>query len=147
MERLILREAKDTDCDILFQWINDEETRKNSFQTKKISYQDHVRWFQGKMQNPACRIFILLRDEKEAGQIRLDGKENVVEISYNIAAKYRGLGLGSEILKLVEAFARGKVLLGRVKKGNIASGRCFEKNGYEKREKSEWLEYWKKIES
>lgn len=147
MEKLTLREAKDTDCDILFQWANDGETRQNSFQTNKISYQEHVRWFQGKMKNPACQIFILLRDEKEAGQIRLDWKEDLAEISYVIASEYRGLGLGSEILKLVERYSRGKVLLGRVKKGNTASGRCFEKNGYEKREKSEWLEYWKKIES
>ena len=146
MEKLLLREVKDTDCDMLFQWANDTETRKNSFHTDKILYENHVGWFQEKLQNPDCQIFILMREGNEVGQIRLDWNKNVGEISFDIASKYRGLGLGSQILKLVEVYARRKILFGKVKKGNIASSRCFEKNQYEKKEMPEWIEYWKNIE-
>lgn len=142
----MLREAVDSDCDILFRWANDSETRKNSIRSEKIPYQEHVNWFRRKMQDDCCQIYLLLCDGKEAGQVRLDWKGNMGEISYVIAPEYRGMGFGSEILRLVEVYAQGKMLFGKVKKENIVSSRCFEKNHYEKTEKAEWLEYRKNIE-
>lgn len=140
---LILRRAVESDCGRLFYWANDRETRKNSFHTEEISYGEHTAWFQRKLQEPACQIFILLCDGREAGQIRLEQEGDTAKISYVIAPEYRNRGLGSEILRLVEPFAEGKALLGRVKRENRASGKCFEKNGYEKTEQEEWVEYIK----
>lgn len=147
MERLRLRSVSEADCELLFAWANDRETRRNSFRTEKIEYGEHAAWFQRKIQEDTCQMFILLCDEKEAGQIRLDWQsdEDVARISYVIAPEYRGMGLGSEILRLVEPFASGKTLQGRVRRENVASAKCFEKNGYAMAEREHWLEFRKKI--
>lgn len=135
----------ENDCGLLFAWVNDRETRKNSFRTENIDYEEHVEWFQRKIQDGSCQMFILMCGGKEAGQIRLDWQGNVAEISYVIAPECRGMGLGSEILRLVEPYAAGKILRGRVRKGNAASAKCFEKNGYAMLDRERWLEFNKMI--
>ncbi len=147
MERLRLRRASEGDCELLFAWANDRETRKNSFRTENIEFEEHAAWFERKMHEDSCQMFILLCAEKEAGQIRLDWQDgqDVAGISYVIAPEYRGMGLGSEILRLVEPFACGKVLQGRVRRENVASAKCFEKNGYLMAERERWLEFRKNI--
>ena len=147
MERLRLRRVSEADCELLFAWANDRETRKNSFRTEKIGYEEHAAWFQRKLREASCQMFILLCGGKEAGQIRLDWQDGdkVAGISYVIAPEYRGMGLGSEILRLVEPFACGKVLQGRVRRENVPSAKCFEKNGYALAEREHWLEYHKRI--
>ena len=42
---LYLRKADFKDCDVLFNWANDDEVRKNSFNQNKILYGDHIVWF------------------------------------------------------------------------------------------------------
>jgi Acetyltransferases, including N-acetylases of ribosomal proteins len=147
MDRLRLRRVSEADCELLFAWANDGETRRNSFRTEKIEYEEHAAWFRRKMREDSCQMFILLCAGKEAGQIRLDWQdgEEVARISYVIAPVYRGRGLGSEILRLVEPFACGKVLQGRVRRENLASAKCFQKNGYAMAEREHWLEFSKKI--
>lgn len=142
---IILRKAQSGDCHLLFQWINDRITRENSFQVEEISYEEHVKWFERKMKDSACQMFILVLDGKEAGQIRLDWEKEQGIISYSIAPDYRGMGLGNKILELVEEFAAGKELVGVVKKQNLASGKCFEKNGYDRKELEDCVEYRKKV--
>jgi len=146
MDQLRLRRVAENDCGLLFAWVNDRETRNKSFCIENIAYEEHVEWFQRKMREASCQMFILMRDEKEAGQIRIDWQGNAGEISYSIAPEYRGMGLGSEILRLAEPYAGGKILWGRVRGDNAASAKCFEKNGYVKVERELWIEYSKKID-
>ena len=146
MEKLTLRRVEESDCEILFRWANDRETRNQSFHGEVISFEEHMAWFRKKLQEDTCQMFILLCYGKEAGQIRLDQKEDTAWLSYAIAPEYRGMGFGREILGLVEAYAGGAVLAGRVKRANIASQKCFEKNGYQRDETQNWVEYTKKIQ-
>ena len=39
-----LRLAEMEDMDLLFTWANEEMVRKNSFSTRKITYEEHVIW-------------------------------------------------------------------------------------------------------
>lgn len=146
MDKLILRRVAEPDCEILLRWANDRESRKQSFHTEKISVEEHMAWFQRKLQDDFCQMFILLYHGKEAGQIRLDQNGDTAWVSYAIAPEYRGMGLGGEILRLAEAYAGGNVLAGRVKRGNTASQKCFEKNGYDGHMREDWVEYTKKLE-
>ena len=62
------------------------------------------------------------------------GKPDEVEIGYTICKKHSGKGYGTELLGAMTRFAIStfgiKVLYGRVMRGNQASVRILEKNGY-----------------
>lgn len=85
--------------------------------------------------------YVLAVELKETGELigdtgvnEVEGKEGEVEIGYVICHKHSGKGYATELLKamtdyIVNTF-KIKVLYGRVIKGNDASVRVLEKNGY-----------------
>lgn len=148
MEDVIrLRRVEESDCGLIYQWANDPETRKNSLNKAQILYEDHCRWFEGKLQDGDCDFFVCELKTKAVGQIRLDYLKGSAVISYSVAKDFRGQGLGSQMLKLVEEQVKENILYlyGIVKKENIASQRAFAKNGYERQEVVEGYRYCKAI--
>ena len=70
----------------------------------------------------------------DTGVNEVEGKTEEVEIGFVIGREYRGKGYASEVIKrmtdyIIHSFGI-KVLYGRVMKGNEASVRVLEKNGY-----------------
>lgn len=85
--------------------------------------------------------YVLAVEEKETGALigdaglnEVDGKPEEVEIGFVICRACRNQGYASELVKAMTAFAFSafpiSVLYGRVMKGNGASVRVLEKNGY-----------------
>lgn len=85
--------------------------------------------------------YVLAVVSKETGELigdtgvnQVEGKIGEVEIGYGICQKYSGKGLATELLSAMTEFAVTAlgidVLYGRVMKGNYASVRVLEKNGY-----------------
>ena len=146
-EGVYLREAKATDCRILFDWANDSEVRKNSFRSDAILYERHIEWFQEKLADAECEIFLCMADGKETGLVRVEyrGREGV--ISYSVAKEYRRLGYGQRMLLLVEekAAKRADRLTGHVKPENMASQCIFERLGYVKEWEGDHLVFRKRI--
>lgn len=147
---MYLKKVTYKDCELLFQWVNDNEVRKNSFNVEKIQYEDHVKWFKNKMDSHNQYMFILYDEEGPKGQIRVDIEENKGGIGYSIDSKYRGKGYGSKILELIEREILIRniqihKLIGEVKYSNIASQKAFEKNGYVKLEKEDHIKYIKEL--
>ena len=73
------------------------------------------------------------------GQIRLNIKESVAEISYSIDSKYRGKGYGSLMISLLKEKVKKempdiKALQARVKPDNIASKKVFNQQGFSEKE-------------
>ncbi|WP_425448040.1 GNAT family N-acetyltransferase [Dethiothermospora halolimnae] len=137
-------------CDLLFQWVNNDLVRKNSFNTKNIEYKDHKNWFVSKILSKYCHIYILYLKDIAIGQVRIDIKDKKGIIDYSIDEKYRGNNYGVVLLNLL----KGKVsregidinmLLGSVKKQNIASQKVFEKCGYSKVIKDDYINYYYEI--
>lgn len=133
---IFLREALQSDIDLLFEWTNDPIVRKNSFQTEKIPYNTHREWFDRMMENKNIVQYILMDGEEPVGQIRLiiDGDE--AEIGYSISAIHRQKGYGRLILQLILEEAKHrypeiKTLIAKVKPTNIASKKLFESEGYD----------------
>ena len=79
---LRLRRAEKEDCRFLYELRNEEEVRKNSFQTGIFSYEDHVAWFERKLEEKNTRIYILEQDGERIGQARVDLEGQNGEISY-----------------------------------------------------------------
>lgn len=144
-----LRNVEVIDCTLLFNWANDFEVRRNSFQSDTIPYEKHIKWFQEKLADTNCEIFLYIVDGKETGQVRVEynGREGV--ISYSVAKEYRGMGYGRRMLLLLEEKAVGRAdwLTGYVKPENMASQYIFEKLGYVKKCEGDRLVFQKQIVS
>ena len=85
--------------------------------------------------------YVLAVEWKETGELigdtginEVEGNEGEVEIGYVIARRYSGMGLATELVHAMTQYAVSRfgirVLYGRVMRGNQASVRVLEKNGY-----------------
>ena len=85
--------------------------------------------------------YVLAVELKETGELigdtgvnAVEGESGKVEIGYMICEKYRGKGYATELLGAMTEFAVSTfgmhVLYGRVMRGNHASARVLEKNGF-----------------
>ena len=97
-----LRAVSMEDCDLIYEWINDEEVRKNSFQSDRIPYETHLNWFRNKMQDEKTKIYILMNNTSPVGQVRIERKNSMVHLSYLIEKNHRNKGYGVIILQLME---------------------------------------------
>ena len=136
-----LRPVTAEDAKLLFEWTNEAETRKNSFSSEPVLWENHVKWLEKKIVDRNCLFFIMMVDEEPVGTVRLDvdEEERTGTISYSIDKRFRGQGLGGRILALAEEKAKEaglQCLVGGVKPENKASGKCFVKNGYEVEEET-----------
>lgn len=144
---LSLRRVRPDDVDLLYEWANDPEVRQNAFNTARIPYESHVRWFAGLLADASAYQYILCDGGVPVGQIRLNIEDGNALIDYSVSAGNRGKGYGSQLLGLIrrqvsEDRIQGVIkLMGRVKPENAASARAFEKNGFEKSATAEYLQY------
>lgn len=136
-----LRSANYEDCNLLYKWANDSQVRKNAFSPNNIDLESHIKWYKNKMNDENTHIFIVLKDNDEVGQIRVNISDNNGFIDYSIDENYRGQGIGTEILQLIKLEITKVNLIGYVKKENIASMKAFEKAGYEKIKHDDFIEY------
>lgn len=147
----VLRKVEEKDIDLLFEWANDEECRKNSFHSEKIEYKDHREWFLKKINDKNCNMYLCIAEDDYVGQVRLDIDESKSTgmISYSIGKGYRGKGYGLIILELLEfevkKLGKIKYLLGQVKYNNLASQKVFVKLNYLSENKEDYIIYKKEI--
>ncbi len=132
-----LRDAVQSDMDLLYAWANDPTVRKNSFNSGTIIYEEHVGWFKRTMEDEHVLLFILMDSDIPVGQIRLNVEDDVAEIGYSIAAEFRGKGYGHKLLQLTvkkvqEDYPQIERLIAKVKTENTISCNLFEREGYEK---------------
>ncbi len=139
------RKVKEADRELLFTWANDAETRRQSFSSAPITWDEHAAWFARTQADTDSLHWILMvcdeenDDAQPAGVLRLTKHQEsaAYRISYSIASAWRGRGLGSLLLEMAKMWTAALCLTctelyGEVKAENIASVRCFEKAGYEK---------------
>ena len=131
-----MRYANLKDEDWLFELANDRVTRLNSFSTAPISPKTHRDWFHKKLRDVENCCFYVMENSigVRIGQVRFEKNINQSwELSYAIAAEFRGIGLGKRMLKLaIEELRseRGYVdVYGHVKPENVASQKIFKSLG------------------
>lgn len=146
--QLILRIVLPTDIHILFELANDTTTRENSFNTNEITWQEHEQWFNSKLQDKDCRMYIAQDGgESVVGQIRVERKDCTGIISLNVSSEHRGQGHGTEMLcQIIKLYEQGTFsvcqMSGRVKISNIASQKAFLKANFIEVKLSDYYEYW-----
>jgi len=131
--KLRLRPVREEEGRLLWEWANDPEVRAASFSTGPISWDEHARWFAGKLHNPTCHMLLALDpQDRPVGQVRFDmSKDGEAEIGVSIDKSKRGLGYGSYLIDLaVEEIFRttsARAVHAFIKPGNKSSLRAFEK--------------------
>ena len=55
---LRLRPAREDDCRLLWEWANDPETRKASFSSEEILWNDHAAWYAKKLSEKTTMILL-----------------------------------------------------------------------------------------
>jgi len=121
---------------LLFDWRNDPVTRRNSFNTEPVSWDEHTRWLEFKLWSGAYLYLII--ENKPIGVLRFDQAENsnTCEMSITIAPEMRGRGLGSRAIRegarwfLENDGKRFRVIKARVKDDNVASMKAFTEAGF-----------------
>lgn len=152
-ENLSLRPAAMEDAAFLLALRNDPLVRQWSFHHEKISQEDHRRWFAGVLADENRRLSILMAGDRPAGQVRIDlDGAGTAEISYSLAAPFRGQGLGNRMIALLIEEVTKKnpeitALTAEVLPDNTASCRVFERNGFACIDRTQkCLTYRRKIE-
>src|SRR4051794_4536880 len=136
--QLRLRPATLSDARFLFRLRNDPVTRASSFRTGELRFAEHLAWLTARLADRERRvrlwIALLVRPGRAAiaiGQVRFDCEPHVgrAEISIALAARFRGRGFGTPLLRhaLSRAPAAAERVLARVRVENEMSQRAFLK--------------------
>jgi UDP-2,4-diacetamido-2,4,6-trideoxy-beta-L-altropyranose hydrolase len=147
---LTLREARLSDVDLIFELSNDPVVRENSFNQNVIAYENHVKWYQHKI-NSATTLFLVAEiGNTFAGQVRYEYENNQAIIGISIGEMFRGIGIGEKMVTdsinlLACKFPDIQEVKALVKKENPASGKMFIKSGYQLLNDTNHLEYILKI--
>ncbi len=133
--RLRLRQVRETDARLLWEWANDPEVRAVSFSSQPILWEQHLCWLRAKLEKENCRFFLAVDEEDKAlGQVRFDLRENEAVVSVSLGRTFRGAGYGTELLRLAcEKMLRDsdvKVIKAYVKPHNQASLNAFLRAGF-----------------
>ena len=136
--KLKARPATIKDKAQLLLWANDQETRRQSFITKRITKKEHHQWFSKVLTDKHNqRLFILENDDKSpCGQVRFSrNDENDWGIHFSLDAQYRGQNLGRQMIRIcLDIFKKNDQrlkLIAKVKKDNLASLKVLAAAGVE----------------
>ena len=132
--KIEFRKACLEDAEIYFKWTNDDLVRLNSFEQRKISFEEHVSWFKGKLSSSDCFFYFFTLEQEPIGQVRIDRNTNETVIGISIDVQYRGKNLGAAMLRLAcndyfSKFPEAKIIA-YIKEGNIPSYRIFKEANF-----------------
>ena len=136
--RLEARLATWEDEGILLDWANDPVVRRHAFDQSLITAEEHVDWLGELFANSETKKLFIVQSAigVPVGQARFEKQGIGWEISYALDGKFRSRGLGAKFLSSAISSMRenlGRVqLFGRVKTGNVASIKVFEKLGFQR---------------
>ncbi len=134
-EDLLLRKASIEDCELLWKWANDYSVRAVSFSKAFITWEEHIHWFQERINRPFLYI-ALNQDDLPVGQVRFDQKEAETVISVMIDSDFRNRGYGvALIIKACEEMFLNSdemAIHAYVKPDNEMSRMAFIRAGFKK---------------
>lgn len=129
------RRAVEKDMLLVFNWANDQLSRANSYFSDSITLETHKNWFEKKLRDPNCFIYIAEIQGAPAGMVRYEISGDTAVVGILVGDNFRGKGLASEFLtSTAELYFEGNTpsILAYIKKNNTASVKSFEKAGYKK---------------
>jgi RimJ/RimL family protein N-acetyltransferase len=132
-QQLKIKNTTDEDMELYWIWANDKQVRNNALNKEQIPWENHVKWFQSKLSDKNCSLYLIFIDKKPIGQVRFEKEGDYARIDYSIASQFRGKKLGKKILRLaIHEYQKNNTIkiLGEVLPNNIASEKTFESLGF-----------------
>lgn len=132
-----LRKARRSDCRDIWRWRNDPRVRKISFNSGRIDYAEHKKWFNKRIRDGKSIFFIGINERGDKiGQARFDfeGSSKSAGINVNLNPKFFGRGYGSVLIRrATESFMsayRAGFVSAEILCDNAVSIKAFLKAGY-----------------
>jgi RimJ/RimL family protein N-acetyltransferase len=134
-----IRPAVEDDSTALFEWRNDEVSRRASISQDPVARDDHDRWFASSLASARRAIYLAIDDEsgERVGMCRFDLDESgsTAEVSINLNPGWRGHGLAFPVLASAiehyrEHHALRIPLTATIRMSNLASARVFLSAGF-----------------
>jgi len=128
-----VKSATAQNMELYWDWVNDEEVRNNAINKKLIPWEDHVTWFNEKLDDEKCSFYLILVDNYPIGQVRFEDEGNFSRIDYSIARQFRERKLGKMLLnKAIKEYQKhnNTTILGEVIPDNFSSAKIFESLGF-----------------
>ncbi|QHV96263.1 GNAT family N-acetyltransferase [Spirosoma endbachense] len=101
---LTCRKAKPADARLYFDWANDPETRRQSFNTTPITLETHTTWFSRKLVSPDALLLVFENETSQAvGQVRFEripiaDMPDEIIVGVSVDVRFRGQGFASQII-------------------------------------------------
>ena len=126
-----LRAATIEDAERLWQWRNDELTRRNSISTAEVPWEDHIIWLEASLERSDRHLLIGEEHDIPVGQVRLDTVAAGQVVSITVAPEARGRGVALALLQAAGSSLTG-ALHAYAKPDNTPSLLAFEGAGYQR---------------
>ena len=131
---MVLRAVTSDDMYLLFQWVNDPDSRVSSTSGELITWDQHVTWFLNMLNSQNHWAYILQKNNEPCGIIRFQSSNGENTLSYSIAPQFRGLGLSKILLELGLKMFAGESgnhkVSGLISKENTKSQKAFLRVGF-----------------
>ena len=128
--KILIKKISKSDLNFTFLLRNNKSIRKNFFNSKIISFNEHKEWFLKKIKNKKDYFFLIKNKKNKIGVIRFEKNEFYFDISISILPKYQLLNLGSLALRKAENIIKKGMVVSKIKKNNKKSLSFFLKNHY-----------------
>ena len=135
VQKIHFRKFCESDFKMLWEWANDENTRKYSFDSEKIQWEEHEQWCRQKLNDESSLILIASDScDLPIGCMRFDELSANPVASVNLAPASRGRGIGKKLIREgTENFLsehRCEKIHAFIKPENLASIKSFESAGF-----------------
>ncbi len=133
---LTIRKAQLQDARFVYDLRFSPEVIEASLTSNKPAYDEHLNWFELKLNSPKHLFFVASMDNKLIGFLRYDLVGKSAEVSIAIQSEYRGKGLGNKLLNAGEEWLLKNTeimtVVAKVKESNPSSIHMFSKSSFQK---------------
>jgi UDP-2,4-diacetamido-2,4,6-trideoxy-beta-L-altropyranose hydrolase len=132
---VILRLARQEDCEAIWRWNFAPEVRAQSHRAEVVAFLEHARWFARRLADGDTPIWIVEEYHHGVGVVRIDPPDRWppdhgrARISIALAAFARGRGVGRAAINAA-CHAWRRPIVAEIFADNAASRACFEACGF-----------------
>ncbi|MGV7214028.1 GNAT family N-acetyltransferase [Bradyrhizobium sp. UFLA05-112] len=120
-DRFRIRSATMSDAQLLYEWRNNDSTRRMSKSRELVGWDDHVAWLDRRLRLDQPNLFVFEMGGEPVATFRIDDQD----VSYTVAPDRRGQGIAG--IMLSEVRSRFGRLRAQIYARNAASIRVAQK--------------------
>jgi len=129
-----VKKATQNNLKLYWVWANDEKVRENALIKEVIPFDEHVIWFEKKLVDDKCSLFVIYVENNPIGQVRFEIENDFARLDYSIAKQFRGRRIAKRLLcEAIKKFRENNSIkiLGEVLPENLSSANTFRSLGFD----------------